>query len=134
MNQFNLFLGFHIQLLSLCCLIKYSFSRASLHFIFLAIVIWTSQLEFLKEKALGIDCLALVRQYSPCFQGQGPSLLGCFTPATAVVVSFFVRGRRRGLATVTHSLLQRQDYRAALVPHGGSWALLSPVVSICQKS
>lgn len=33
MNQFNLFFVFHIQLLSLYRLIKYSFSRASLRFI-----------------------------------------------------------------------------------------------------
>lgn len=58
MNQFNLFFVFHIQLLSLYGLIKYSFSRASIYFIFLAFVIWTRQLEFLKEKALGINYLA----------------------------------------------------------------------------
>lgn len=58
MNQFNLFFVFHIQLLSRYCLIKYSFSRASHHFIFLAFVSWASQLEFLKEKALGINYLA----------------------------------------------------------------------------
>lgn len=34
MNQFILFV-FHILLLSLCCLIKYSFSRAWFYFIFL---------------------------------------------------------------------------------------------------
>lgn len=44
-----------MQLLSLYGLIKYSFSRASIYSIFLAFVIWTRQLEFLKEKTLGIN-------------------------------------------------------------------------------
>lgn len=54
-NQFNLFFVSHMQLLSLYGLIKYSFSRASIYSIFLAFVIWTRQLEFLKEKTLGIN-------------------------------------------------------------------------------
>lgn len=71
MNQ-SILLVFHILLLFLYGLIKYSFSRAWFYFIFLSFVVWASESDFSKKQTWN-QLLGLIRLYSSWRVILGPS-------------------------------------------------------------